>query len=523
MRKLLLSLCLLLLSTGLAHAFLMGGGPASISGSLGITDFATDRIFQRVGTTKTITFAGTYSGNPDAIDVQVIDASNNAVIIDWTRLSSSSISGGVWSGTLSVSQKDGWYKWKAKIEGVGVPSIVSSANQFGVGALILMTGQSNMANYWGYVASPGVSNANTRRYAGNGWFPPSDASHTGENGFNAGDPPGGTQGGDGAVAFANELHTLLGVNVGLLEYAIGATSSAQWAQGGTYYNNTFNSSGSTPHGMLYGDVGGDAELDVHAQGESDAECPCWDSAGYNTNIASFFTGLKANTRSSIAMAWQLLGRSTRDALRNANFGQARYDQLAFIAANGPNMFFASSAMDGEIDSGGIHNVPSDYVRWSKRVTQSYGKYLSLVSYGSDGPKITSVHWASGTPTKLTVNISPTATFLLQDGAGGTSGTSLNGFRVFDNGVAQTISSTAFAGSPINSVVLTLSAPLSSGDVTGNLVTMDYEFGYNPHGDFGGPPSLPSYAKYVFDTSAPNGDTLGLPMQPTNGLLTVVTP
>lgn len=101
---------------------------------------------------------------------------------------------------------------------------------------------------------------------------------------------------------------------------------------------------------------------------------------------------------------------------------------------------------------------------------------------------------------------------LQDGAGG-AGAALNGFRVFDNGVAAVIIGTAISAGKI---MLTCSAPLSRA----GPITVDHEFGTNPHGTATAtPPDVPTLANYVFDNQTPQGDSIGFPLQPTNGSLT----
>ena len=101
---------------------------------------------------------------------------------------------------------------------------------------------------------------------------------------------------------------------------------------------------------------------------------------------------------------------------------------------------------------------------------------------------------------------------MQDGTGGTGG-SLNGIRVFNSATPLTISSTVISG---NTVVVTTSASISSADIIAGNVTLDYEYGATPHGTTN-PPNL---ANFVFDNSNPQSDTIGQPLQPTNGSIVV---
>lgn len=471
-------------------------------------EFAVDRIFQRVGTAKTITFTGSYTNVATAIDIQIIDASSLNIIIPWTTLQTAPV-GGTFSGTLSVPQYNGWMKWMVRAHNNQNTS-TTSTNKFGVGALILLTGQSNMAGLWAKVSgSPPTPTDNSRRYAGNGWRAINAAFVTGEvvDGFNSG------RGGDGICQLANQLHTLLGVNVGLLEYAVGGTSSAQWAPGGTMYVQTIGPGSVAPFGITYVDVGSDAEAVFHYQGESDAVNNV-SGATWQANVALTYSGFQGIMRSPLPFGIQYLGWAiSYPGVTDTNWSTIKNAQLSYIAGAGPNVYSAAYGMDGTLQTPPlIHYSPASYVHFANRLSQSYAYYLGLTTYGAAGPSVSGITWSLGSPALITIAVTPSPGASIQDGAGG-SGASLNGFQVFNGATQLPISSTVISG---NNVILTMSGSISQASILAGTVKVRYEFGQSPHGTT----TPPNLANYVFDTAIPAGDTIGLPLLPTNGLVTV---
>ncbi len=148
MLKIIASLFFLLIQfSAIDGSAFMQGSALPFNGSLALSEIATDRIFQRIGTAKTITFSGTYTGSPNSVDVQIIDAGSSTVLVPWTTLDPAP-SGGNFAGTISVPQYDGWMKWQTRIHSQYPPTTYTSANQFGVGILVLMTGQSEIPAKW---------------------------------------------------------------------------------------------------------------------------------------------------------------------------------------------------------------------------------------------------------------------------------------------------------------------------------------------------------------------------------------
>lgn len=336
-----------------AAAVSAAGAPSVVAGTIAITELVADRIYQRVGTAKSVTFSGTYTGTvPTGVQVQLIDSGSNAIVQAFTSLTSFTASGGVWSGLLSVPQYLGYYKWQAQLTILSTIQTAVSTNKFGVGALIAMIGQSNMEHLWFQVTAPGAASANTRRYNGNGYFAISAAVQTGEleNSYENGN------GGGGVIAYANAMVALLGVNVCLLEYAEGGTSITQWQTGQDPWKNF---AGPTPalagiKTVQHADVGGDFEATCWDQGETDA-ANGMSKATYKADFAAMQAAIITITGRATApifiwvLGWYAAGTEGTDA----QLSTIRSAHLELI--DGVTVFHGGSAMDATLIDG-VHRV-----------------------------------------------------------------------------------------------------------------------------------------------------------------------
>jgi hypothetical protein len=478
--------------------FVRGGAGAggSETGTIpAITEIAPDRIFQRVGTSKTITFAGTYTGNPSSIQVQITDANTAAVIQAWTTLESQSIAGGNWSGTLSVPQ-GGWFKWQARFTlNTGVTGPIST-NKFGVGMLIACLGQSNMSNMWTVNDGGFTPDAKTRKYLGSGWQ---------------------TVGSAPMILWGNALRTKAvaagaDIPIGFLEYAIPGTAIESWltvANGGSATSwNPFISSST---GVNAPDCGGDFEQVVWYQGESDANAAMSKST-YMARLDTLKSQLLAQTgrnTSTLRMGIALL--ATLGTYVAANVQAIREAQLEWSATNAPFSYLGLVSYDcihGATDS--THFPNAQMQRFGRRWALGVAKSVGWSAVGADGPKIASIS-ASGGSSTITLAVTQAGGTALLDGTGSSAGIGLAGIEIQYNGVNQTIVATAFSS---GNIVLTMAAAPSSG----NTVGVRYGYGNNPWGwVFDG---TDTDGHIIYDNqSALIGDTTGFPLQPTNGFIT----
>lgn len=159
-----------------------------------MTDFTARRVFQRISGVCVITFSGTYTGGTaNNVQVQIAAYVGGAVVVAWTVVDSV-LTGGTWSGTLSVPE-GGYYTGAARLRDSGNVVIATQANtnRWGVGDIFVFPGSSTVERFftedW-----PTAPNATISRVEANGttWaeYIPS---------------PGSNYEGSGAIAFLNEV------------------------------------------------------------------------------------------------------------------------------------------------------------------------------------------------------------------------------------------------------------------------------------------------------------------------------
>jgi len=458
-----------------------------VSDSISVTDFSAGRVHQRAaGTTaKTVTFTGSYTGTaPTTVEVKVVNQSGGATVVDWTSIGSLSVGGGVWSGTLSVPQ-GGWYNFIARGKDGGgsiLATASQSSNKWGVGILVAMLGQSNMANMRETSSTPPSPSDLTRQYTtGGGWA---------------------VVAGNGQIRFANLLQTAVSLPIGLVNFAVGGTGLH--VDGGSGY--WIDTAGGSPYALFLTGataVGGDYEVVIWHQGETDALFAT-SKANYKADLDTFYARLRTATgRSTTTLKFgcALLGNVSDGSTTDANAEAIRQGQLEWIAAT-TGAFHAGSSVD-MVRTDSYHWTAPYYERMGRRYAQAILKQLGSVSFGADGPRVSSASRTLGSA-DIRVNVSHNGGSSLTELDGTTDGGSVTGFQVSDDDFSTTltISSTAFSG---NRVVLTLSAAPADEDT----IKVRYQYGVNP-----------SITNPVYDNTAPQSDTVGLPLQPTNGSVTV---
>ena len=475
--------------------------------SVTVTDTVYQRIYQRVGTSKTVTVSGTYSGPAQLIQARScpVGTATNALeaTYPWSNLDNGP-TGGTFSGSLSVPQGDNWVVQARCGKNPAVAS--SGTHAFGVGIFVAMLGQSNMENMFSSIygwplGSPSalVKSATTggiiRLGAIKDTYPPSSLSAT----YGSWDSPGSASArdhGNGLVIMANDLVAAFGCPVLMLTYAASGTSSSQWQPGQTYMA-TFLAGLDA--------VGGDCEAVIWLQGGNDAASSV-SAATYQGNLQNIFNTIKSHTgRGSSNFHFGVVvvgpGLTTSGAWGAAwsaegTLGPIRKGQLDFVAANTANgAFLAGTDIDGNLAGASpIHIDQASLFRQGRRYTEAIKRRLTGAGNNIEGPRVTG---ATRSGNVVTVSIAQAGGTALQDGAGG-SGGSLQGFRVFDAGTPVSIIATAIAG---NTVQLTLASTPTGA------VTLDYAMANAPFG------STTSTAAVLYDNQTIPGDSLGLPLQP----------
>lgn len=478
-----------------------GGALVDVAGTgITITDTVYQRVYQRVGTAKTITVSGTYSGTPTRILARhcPVGTPTNALTTTYPwRTLVNNPTGGVFSAGLSVPQGD---RWVVQVrDGVNASLAASGTHTFGVGIFVVLAGQSNMENM--FTAYQGAYCGDKSAFIHHGSFDrvgnvnddfPYNTLLDMNNGHGSDYVASGYTPaiwlGTHLTLLANTLVAELGVPVVILPYAASGTSIEQWQPGQAYLNALFNNVDL---------IGGDFEYALWLQGENNAASGT-SAATYQSMLQTLFNTCKAHTGRTTDFNFGVVAVgpiTSYPGVVAESVGPIRKAQLDFVAANAANgAYLAGTDVDGDLAGGGVHIDTPSLLRQAKRYAESIKRRFFGAAYNIEGPKIASATRSGST---ITVSITQQGGTTLLDGAGGL-GTALQGFRVFDNGTPATISNTAISG---NTITLTLAS------TPGGTVTMDYAMANAPFGGTVSPASV------CYDNQTVPGDTVGLPLQP----------
>ncbi len=418
-------------------------------------DFVALRVFQRSGTSKTITFSGAYTNStPSSVEVKIVNDADNSTAQDWTALSSASIAAGTYSGTLSVPQ-GGWYNFLARTKFSGGQVLATSSqttHNWGVGAQVWIGGQSNgnMLELRGnaYV-TPNVCISQYAGSAGTGW----------------------TTCVGGQVNIANALNDALGIPVAICNYSVGGSgldprftlSPYNWTAATVGY----------PYPMMklgFQSLEGKMELFIWVQGEADN---IYSESTYVTNFDTFEVKLRADLgQASLQILVSPLGWLYDDfpGITDASWQGIKNAQLTLAAET--NNWFACSTGDLSHDPDtppeyGIHIDDVGSPVFGTRLGLTSKVALGLAAAGTNrGPSIAGVYRLN--TTHLNVKVTPHA------GTDITPSSGITGFRVLDNGTPAATSGVARIAS--NYAQITMAGALSGATGT---TTVQYLYGRNP--------------------------------------------
>lgn len=455
---------------------------AAVGSTLTVTDKIAKQVFQRapgsttVSGSKTITFAGSYTGTaPTTIEVEVRLESDSSVVQAYTALSGTSIAGGNWSGTLSVPQ-GGWYVCIGRSKdnlGSGLAVSSQTTHKWGVGAIILLFGQSNMEKMLTVSATPPITEDRTIQYTtAGGWS---------------------AVAGNGDIALANRVLGGANFPVAILNMAVGATKIGAWVAdtGGIYSALT----------TALTAVGGDCEIAGWHQGEYDQRDGTA-KATYKGHLDTLYSNLRTATgrnTTTLKFGCALVGTIVDGTATDSTADAIRQGQLEWIAAT-TGAFYLGSSVDMVLTDA-YHWTAPYYERMGCRYAVAVLKEMGFRSTGAGGPQITSGTCVLGS-SKITLHTSQDGGTALREVDGSTDGGGLTGFHasVDDYANLLTISSTAFNGTDIE---LNLSAPLST------LPKVRYQYG-----------ETPVITNPVYDDQTIPGDTFGMPLRPTTGSIAI---
>lgn len=462
-----------------------------------VSDVKNQQVYQRVGTSKQVPVAVTYSGGqPSAIEARVVDATTFAAASAWQVIDPAPANG-AGAGLLTVPQGC-WYLLEVRAAG---GAVTRGVNKFGVGAVIGLIGQSNMVNFVGSGDTYPVGHPNSIYFSATSTYlrigntsttnPPNHPTSTGNM-------VSGSVRGGGPVYLANMLTMELGVPVLLVDKPVGGSNIASWTDG-TVGNNWSEFKDKL---IL---AGGDMEACFWYQGESNAynatEAYMQERWGVLYAQCLAQTG---RTTDTFKMGMISLGPGSYVGSTEGEFGQFRVWQRDYSKA-APGWFYAAAAHASGSSTDHVH--VGGHANRGRYMARSY---LALKGYGvpGAGPFITG---ATRSGLVVTLAVTHSGGTALKDGASGT-GSALTGYRFFDAGAGG--AQIAYTATAIvdNSIQITLaSAPIGA-------LTFDYAITDVPHGAYydngsGDKGMTFDAATCVYDNVAMPNMTYGFPLQP----------
>lgn len=217
-----------------------------------ITGFADRTIVQRASGEGQFDASGTYTGTPAGIEVRAVDSTGKEVRT-WKDAALVAAKK-QWRVTLDHVPEGGWYHLQARDKGAPATQ-VQSKTRFGVGIIILLMGQSNMAGFCNTPAKARQTldthplTAHARMPNFEWWIPPAVKNH-----------------GVASVLLANNVAEVLQIPVGVLRCAKSSTNLREWL--GEFYKPVRGKLPDTLKTALR-KAGGDIEMVIWYQGFAD--------------------------------------------------------------------------------------------------------------------------------------------------------------------------------------------------------------------------------------------------------------
>ena len=425
------------------------------------TEIADRRVYQRVGTEKSITFAGTYTGLPSAVQVRVVPFGGGTPVVDWTATTFGS---GSFSAAIVVPQ-GGWYQWEARsTDGVGaVIDAWTGGNRWGVGIILACLGQSNMYG-WGDTVYTVADDRVSLLRSGTTW---ERLVEPWVNGGRASIGP----------TVANALVAALNIPVSCVVHA--PLGSGLYGGSGAFWG--FRNSGSptdvtTVYGVALGylQTAGGCEMILWNQGATDA-VNVVSGANYTAALAQLKAWFESDlglSAGALKLFTNQVGRRVTSGATDAGYNTIRAEHRAWD--NGVDRFCVGSTLDFPIiavDGNGSqssHYGGASMVRLGNRYARAILFSMGVApNYG--GPFITSAKFADTNGTKIRVTITP------RGGSDFTPVGSISGFRVEDGTGAKIITAAVRVSASVSAFTIDITVSAVCTGVT----KVQYGYGYNP--------------------------------------------
>lgn len=419
------------------------GGPDFTGLAVRITSSATQsrgRVWQRQGTSRNITFTGTYQGAPSGIEARIIGTANTQVT-PWANCITPTA--GNWSVTLNVPQGLSDYILEVRHKD-NTARMSRTLYPFGVGDIIMYTGQSNANN----MATSGSRTLDMRKhclYTGNpGSFRDTRVTNLG-CGF-------------GEVMFQYQAALeAAGQTIPIMVCNTSASGSSLTAQP----NGWQDTSGTVWAGFLSGlaAVGGDVAAIIWHQGEADAGANVAGSlygSTLQTVVGRMRTNVGRDANNLPFFPW-VLGHAGGTTAAPDNWRPIRNELINAVSTIPNSRTTGGAYVLDLVDSLHYVTTQNGYVDLGCMNAQALANYFLPTSYstGMEGPFVTGAA-ISGNDIILSFNLNNNSGLFLPIA----SPSPVDGLVVRNgSAVLQTVSSWAISG---NTLVLTMASTPVAG-------------------------------------------------------------
>jgi lysophospholipase L1-like esterase len=459
-------------STGIASNTIVfkdwGVDDLAASNTIGFTDVANHRIFQRSGASKSISLAGTYAGEvPASIEVRTVKQSDGTPVQNWANVGAT-IGAGTWSASIAVNAGPDMLliQVRSKTAGDAVLATANGANQFGVGDVFQMVGSSTLENW--FVSGAGALTSQARvRAAGGTWSAMSTV-------------------GAGAIAFANAHGASSGYVVGFIRSGVSGTRLRASFPGWASPANADFLAAVAAH-LAAGACAVLSAVGVNDASDSAIPSEAAHLAEHRALIANY-RGASVGVNNP-TLPWIVLTSNRRTTVNDPYFDRCRAAEMTL--AGDANVYVSASVLDQPLNGDGIHLSDAGYGVQGARAAAAVAVAVLGSSTSHRGPTATSAQHTDALRTAIDVS--------LTHGRGSdiTPSSGITGWTIVDGGTPPTI--IAVTRQAADKIRLALSAAPTG------TATITYQGGTNP-----------TVSAPVIDNS-----DLILPMSPTPGSFALV--
>lgn len=421
-------------TTGTHFTSISFDDPGAAATALTFVTPESGRIFQRTGTTGTITSSGTYTGSPASIEARlVLDGTSTALTgFDWsTKVATPS--GGVFSFNFASVPHNAWYN--VQIRDSATPATIVTSGKVGVGALVPLMGQSNAWLWFARGDSTLTPNAKLR-VIGSG----SDNGIASSNAAKMWAIPA-TASMNGAIAFGNRLVTQLNTLVAVIDVTWDGSGLTVTGNGGQWIPLAAAGMPYARAKTFLNTITTKVEAAVIVNGETDG-AQSVSQATFYAGMGTLITAIRADFGTAgTPIITPLLGKRTDGVINDA---QAETIRNAQVQKAGDTAIYRVERTDLTRNADGIHLDPTGFTNLGIRCAQALSYALGSASYYR-GPRLGSV-----------LQTSPTAyvgTLTHDGGTDFTPTSGITGLAAYDGATPVTISSVARASA--NTIAITL--------------------------------------------------------------------